>query len=140
MAHDILIVDDQNDIRILASGILEDEGHQTRVAKNKESALKSIESRRPSLVLLDVWLQNPLEGIDILEKICEEHPLVPVVMMSGHGNIETAVSAINIGAFDFIEKPFTAERLILVVNRAIETATLKRENEELKKKVGGETS
>ena len=137
MAHDILIVDDQRDICILASGILEDEGHETRVAEDKSTAFKLIESRRPSLVLLDVWLQDPLEGMEILKKICEEHPSVPVVMMSGHGNIETAVSAINIGAFDFIEKPFTAERLIMVVGRAIENAALKRENAELKKKVGG---
>jgi len=138
MAHDILIVDDQDDIRILAAGILEDEGHQARVASDREAAFASIESRRPSLVLLDIWLSDPLEGIIILEKICAEHPTVPVVMMSGHGNIETAVSAINIGAFDFIEKPFTADRLILVVNRAIENAALKRENAELKKQVGGE--
>ena len=138
MAYDILIVDDQDDIRILAAGILEDEGHQTRVARDREDALVAIESRRPSLVLLDIWLTDPLEGINILETICAEHPTVPVVMMSGHGNIETAVKAINIGAFDFIEKPFTADRLILVVNRAIENSVLKRENAELKRRVGGE--
>jgi two-component system nitrogen regulation response regulator NtrX len=138
MAHDILIVDDQDDIRILAASILEDEGHQTRGASNREDALLSIVSRRPSLVLLDIWLKEPLEGIEILKIICTEHPTVPVVMMSGHGNIETAVSAINIGAFDFIEKPFTSDRLVLVVNRAIENTILKRENAELKKRVGGE--
>jgi two-component system nitrogen regulation response regulator NtrX len=138
MMHDILIVDDQDDIRFLAAGILEDEGHQTRGASNREAALNSIISRRPSLVLLDVWLKDPLEGIEILEIICAEHPTVPVVMMSGHGNIETAVSAISKGAFDFIEKPFTADRLLLVVNRAIENTKLKRENAELKKRVGGE--
>lgn len=138
MAHDILIVDDQDDIRMLAAGILEDEGHQTREANSRETALQSIISRRPSLVLLDIWLNDPLEGIEILKIICAEHPTVPVVMMSGHGNIETAVSAINIGAFDFIEKPFTADRLILVVNRAVENAILKRENAELKKRVGGD--
>jgi two-component system nitrogen regulation response regulator NtrX len=138
MMHDILIVDDQDDIRFLAAGILEDEGHQTRGASNRKAALNSIVSRRPSLVLLDVWLKDPLEGIEILKIICDEHPTVPVVMMSGHGNIETAVSAISIGAFDFIEKPFTADRLILVVNRAIENTKLKRENAELKKRFGGE--
>ncbi len=138
MMHDILIVDDQDDIRFLAAGILEDEGHQTRGAIDRETALNSIISRRPSLVLLDVWLKNPLEGIEILKVICAEHPTVPVVMMSGHGNIEMAVSSINIGAFDFIEKPFTADRLLLVVNRAIENTKLKRENAELKKRVGGE--
>ena len=138
MIHDILIVDDQDDIRFLAAGILEDEGHQTRGASNRETAFNSIISRRPSLVLLDIWLKDPLEGIEILKIICAEHPTVPVVMMSGHGNIETAVSAINIGAFDFIEKPFTADRLLLVVNRAIENTKLKRENAELKKRFGGE--
>jgi len=136
--RDILIVDDQADIRILAAGILEDEGHETRIAHDSESAFSSIASRRPSLVLLDIWLQNPREGLDILEKLCVEHPTLPVVMMSGHGNIETAVKAINIGAFDFIEKPFTADRLILVVDRAIENVKLKRENADLKLRVGGE--
>ena len=136
--RDILIVDDQADIRILAAGILEDEGYETRIAHDSESAFSSIASRRPSLVLLDIWLQNPREGLDILEKLCLEHPALPVVMMSGHGNIETAVKAINIGAFDFIEKPFTADRLILVTDRAIENAKLKRENADLKLRVGGE--
>ena len=140
MAHDILIVDDQDDIRLLAAGILEDEGHETRGAPDRETALSAIFSRRPSLVLLDIWLNDPLEGIEILKLISSEHPSIPVVMMSGHGNIETAVSAINIGAFDFIEKPFTADRLILVVNRAIENANLKRENAELKQRVGGEVN
>lgn len=138
MAHDILIVDDQDDIRLLAAGILEDEGHQTRGAHDRATALSLIETRRPSLVLLDIWLESPLEGMEILETICTTHPNVPVVMMSGHGNIETAVSAINIGAFDFIEKPFTADRLILVVNRAIENADLKRENAELRLRAGGD--
>jgi two-component system, NtrC family, nitrogen regulation response regulator NtrX len=138
MAHDILVVDDQDDIRFLAAGILEDEGHQTRGAHDHASALASIESRRPSLVLLDIWLESPLEGMEILQSICNDHPSLPVVMMSGHGNIETAVEAINIGAFDFIEKPFTADRLLLVVSRAIENAELKRENAELKRRAGGE--
>jgi len=138
--HDILIVDDQNDIRLLAAGILQDEGHQTREAIDCQTALESIESRRPSIVLLDIWLNDPLEGIEILKIICAEHPNLPVVMMSGHGDIETAVSSINIGAFDFIEKPFTADRLILVINRAIENSNLKRENEDLKKQIGGDVN
>jgi two-component system nitrogen regulation response regulator NtrX len=138
MSYDILIVDDQADIRRLASDILEDEGYQTRDAADRVTALAAIETRRPTIVLLDIWLKSPLEGIDILKIICAQHPNVPVVMMSGHGNIETAVSAINIGAFDFIEKPFTSDRLILVVQRAIENAELKRENEELKKQTGGD--
>ncbi|MFL2782831.1 MAG: sigma-54-dependent transcriptional regulator [Rhodospirillales bacterium] len=136
--RDILIVDDQADIRILAAGILEDEGYETRIAHNSKSAFSSVASRRPSLVLLDIWLQDPKEGLEILEKLCLEHPTLPVVMMSGHGNIETAVKAINIGAFDFIEKPFTADRLILVIDRALENAKLKRENADLKLRVGGE--
>ena len=140
MVHDILIVDDQEDIRLLAAGIFEDEGHQTRGALDSISAFASIESRRPSLVLLDIWLQSPLEGMEILQRICTEHPTLPVVMMSGHGNIETAVSAISIGAFDFIEKPFTADRLLLVARRAIENAALKRENVELKRRTGGESN
>jgi two-component system nitrogen regulation response regulator NtrX len=140
MVHDILIVDDKEDIRLLAAGIFEDEGHQTRGAFDSISAFASIESRRPSLVLLDIWLQSPLEGMEILQRICTEHPTLPVVMMSGHGNIETAVSAISIGAFDFIEKPFTADRLLLVARRAIENAALKRENVELKRRTGGESN
>ncbi|MGY8999783.1 MAG: nitrogen assimilation response regulator NtrX [Rhodospirillales bacterium] len=140
MVHDILIVDDQEDIRLLAAGIFEDEGHQTRGAFDSISAFASIESRRPSLVLLDIWLKSPLEGMEILQRICTEHPTLPVVMMSGHGNIETAVSAISIGAFDFIEKPFTADRLLLVARRAIENAALKRENVELKRRTGGESN
>ena len=140
MAHDILIVDDQADIRMLAAGILEDEGHQTREAHDRSSALASIESRRPNLVLLDIWLESPLEGMEILETICTVHPSVPVVMMSGHGNIETAVSAIKKGAYDFIEKPFKTDRLILVVRRAIEAYRLRRENSELRLRAGDDTT
>jgi len=139
MAHDILIVDDEADIRMLTAGVLEDEGHETREAHDSTAALAAIEARRPNLVLLDIWLEgSQLDGMEILETICTVHPEVPVVMMSGHGNIETAVSAINLGAFDFIEKPFTSDRMILVVNRAIENARLKRENAELRKRAGGE--
>ena len=132
MAHDILI-DDEADIRMLTAGILEDEGYQTREANDSVSALGAVEARQPSLVLLDIWLEgSPSDGMEVLAQIRESPLRVPVVMISGHGNIETAVSAINIGASDFIEKPFTADRLILVVKRAVETAKLRRENEELR--------
>ncbi len=140
MAHDILIVDDEADIRALTSGILEDEGYQPREAADSASALASIETRRPSLVLLDIWLQgSELDGLEILEAIKKDHPALPVVMMSGHGTIETAVKAISLGASDFIEKPFKADRLILEIKRAIETARLMRENEELRLRAGGES-
>jgi len=137
MAYDILIVDDEADIRVLTSGILEDEGYQTREAANSTEALESIKTRRPSLVLLDIWLQgSQLDGLGILEAIKAEHTDLPVVMMSGHGTIETAVSALKIGAYDFIEKPFKTDRLIMILERAIESTRLKRENEELKVKAG----
>ena len=140
MAHDILIVDDESDIRGLTSGILEDEGFQTREAGNSTAALASIEARRPSLVLLDIWLQgSELDGLEILRAIKDDHPTVPVLMMSGHGTIETAVAAIKDGAYDFIEKPFTANRMILLVERAIEAARLRRENEELRLRAGTDT-
>ena len=139
MAYDILIVDDESDIRMLTAGILQDEGHHTRDAQDSAGALSIIESRRPNLVLLDIWLEgSELDGMDILERLNHDHPNLPVVMMSGHGNIETAVKTINLGAYDFIEKPFTADRMIFAVNRAIEAAVLRRENEELRLRVGGE--
>jgi two-component system nitrogen regulation response regulator NtrX len=139
MAHDILIVDDEADIRRLIAGILQDEGYGTREAADGRSALDALKARRPSLVILDVWLQNSeLDGLDLLAIIKREHPLVPIVMISGHGTIETAVSAIKLGAYDFVEKPFKADRLLLVVERAIEAARLKRENEELRLRAGSE--
>ncbi|OHC74316.1 MAG: sigma-54-dependent Fis family transcriptional regulator [Rhodospirillales bacterium RIFCSPLOWO2_12_FULL_58_28] len=139
MAHDILIVDDESDIRTLVSGILEDEGYLPREAADGAEALAGIETRRPSLVLLDIWLQgSKLDGIGILEIIKNNHPDLPVVMMSGHGTIETAVKAINLGAYDFIEKPFKSDRLIMIITRAVETARLKRENEELRRRAGAE--
>jgi len=139
MAHEILIVDDEDDIRVLTAGILQDEGYQTRDAADGTEALEAIEARRPSLVLLDIWLEgSKLDGMQILESLSHEHPSVPVVMMSGHGTIETAVAAINLGAYDFIEKPFNADRVILAVRRAIEAAQLKRENEELRLRAGGD--
>jgi two-component system, NtrC family, nitrogen regulation response regulator NtrX len=133
MAHDILIIDDEADIRELVAGILEDEGFGTRTARDSDSAIAEISARRPSMVFLDIWLQgSKLDGLQLLDIIKMDHPEVPVVMISGHGNIETAVAAIKKGAYDFIEKPFKADRLILVANRALETSRLKREVRELK--------
>jgi two-component system nitrogen regulation response regulator NtrX len=133
MANDILIVDDEADIRDLVAGILDDEGFKTRTARDSDTALAEVSSRRPNLIFLDIWLQgSKLDGLQLLEQIKREHPEVPVVMISGHGNIETAVAAIKRGAYDFIEKPFKADRLILVANRALETSRLKREVRELK--------
>src|SRR5262249_23482452 len=122
MASDIVIVDDEADIRELVSGILEDEGYMTRTARDSDEALTVIKARRPSLVFLDIWLQGSrLDGLQLLEAVKHEHPELPVVMISGHGNIETAVAAIKHGAYDFIEKPFKADRLVLVSTRARET-------------------
>jgi len=137
MAHDILIVDDEADIRALIAGILEDEGYSTREAGNSDAALEAIRARRPSLVIQDIWLQgSKLDGLGILAEIKRDHPDVPVVMISGHGNIETAVEAIKVGAYDFIEKPFQTDRLLIIVSRAIEAANLKRENKELRLRAG----
>jgi two-component system nitrogen regulation response regulator NtrX len=139
MAHDILIVDDEADIRMLIGGVLRDEGYTTRDAADSEEALAAIHTRQPTLVILDIWLQNsPLDGIEILRQVHAEMASVPVVMISGHGTIETAVEAIKIGAYDFIEKPFKSDRLLLVVARAIEAAQLRRENAELRLRAGGE--
>lgn len=133
MAHDILIVDDEADIRELISGILGDEGFETRVAENAENAAMEIEARRPSLMILDIWLHNSsMDGIEFLKYIKKQYPDLPVIMISGHGNIETAVVSIKMGAFDFIEKPFKADHLIHLVTRATETQRLQRENEELR--------
>src|ERR1700675_3346199 len=133
MSSDILIVDDEADIRDLVAGILEDEGFITRTARDSDSALTEIANRRPHLVFLDIWLQgSKLDGLQLLEQVKKDHADVPVVMISGHGNIETAVAAIKRGAYDFIEKPFKSDRLILVATRALETSRLKREVKELK--------
>jgi two-component system, NtrC family, nitrogen regulation response regulator NtrX len=133
MASDILIVDDEADIRDLVAGILDDEGFATRTARDSDSALAEIGNRRPSLVFLDIWLQgSKLDGLQLLEQVKRDHADLPVVMISGHGNIETAVAAIKRGAYDFIEKPFKSDRLILVATRALETSRLKREVKELK--------
>src|ERR1041384_7777427 len=133
MASDILIVDDEADIRDLVAGILDDEGFSTRTARDSDSALAEISNRRPHLVFLDIWLQgSKLDGLQLLDALKQDHPELPIVMISGHGNIETAVSAIKRGAYDFIEKPFKADRLLLVAERALENSRLKREVRELK--------
>ena len=139
MAHDILIVDDEADIRMLIAGVLKDEGYATREAADTAQTLAAIQARQPTLVILDIWLQGGgLEGIEILKQLRVEMPSVPVVMISGHGTIETAVEAIKLGAYDFLEKPFKSDRLLLVVERAIEAAQLRRENEELRLRAGGD--
>jgi len=133
MATDILVVDDEADIRDLVAGILEDEGYSVRTAKSADDAIAAIQSRRPHLVLLDIWLEGSrLDGLALLDVIKGEYPDMPVVMISGHGTIETAVAAIRRGAYDFIEKPFNADRLVLVAGRAIETLRLRREVKSLK--------
>lgn len=135
MAADILIVDDEADIRELVSGILEDEGHRTRLARDSDEALRIIEERRPQLVILDIWLQGSrLDGLEVLSVIKRTYPELPVVIISGHGNVETAVTAIKRGAYDYIEKPFKADRLVLVTLRALEASSLKREVRELKER------
>src|SRR5437763_12459870 len=133
MTSDILIVDDEADIRELVAGILQDEGYVTRTARDSDDALNSVATRRPNLIFLDIWLQGSrLDGLQLLETVKQQHPDLPVVMISGHGNIETAVAAIKQGAYDFIEKPFKADRLVLVADRALENQRLKREVKALK--------
>ncbi len=140
MALDILVVDDERDIRELVAGVLEDEGYQTRDAGDSDAALEAIAARRPSLVLLDVWLQGSrLDGLELLDEIKRRDPSIPVLVISGHGNLDTAVAAIRRGASDFIEKPFEAERLLLMVARATETERLRREVASLRATVGRET-
>ncbi|MGU3391383.1 nitrogen assimilation response regulator NtrX [Sphingomonas sp. M1A8_2b] len=140
MALDILVVDDERDIRELVAGVLEDEGYDTRDAGDSDSALEAIAARRPSLVLLDVWLQGSrLDGLELLDEIKRRDPSIPVLVISGHGNLDTAVAAIRRGASDFIEKPFEAERLLIMVARATETERLRREVASLRATVGRET-
>ncbi|MEG3122544.1 nitrogen assimilation response regulator NtrX [Sphingomonas sp. GB1N7] len=137
MALDILIVDDERDIRELVSGVLEDEGYDARTAADSDAALEAIAARRPSLVLLDVWLKDSkLDGLDLLDEMKRRDPSIPVLVISGHGNLDTAVAAIRRGAVDFIEKPFEAERLLLMVARATENERLRREVATLRAFVG----
>jgi two-component system nitrogen regulation response regulator NtrX len=140
MAHEILIVDDEPDIRLLLDGLLRDEGYDTRLAGDSDAAIAAFRARRPSLVVLDVWLQGSrLDGLGILKALHREEPHVPVVMISGHGTIEMAVTAIQQGAYDFLEKPFQTDRLLLVLRRALESARLRAENAELRLRAGPET-
>lgn len=137
MAVDILIVDDEKDICDLIAGILSDEGFEARSAHDSESALQEIEARLPSLMILDIWLQgSKRDGLEILELVKSRHKDLPVIMISGHGNVETAVAAIKLGAYDFIEKPFQTDHLLHLVERATEADKLRRENRELKKRMG----
>lgn len=133
MASDILIVDDEADIRELVAGILSDEGHGTRTASDADSALAEIARRRPSLVFLDIWMQGSrLDGLALLDEVKKQYDDLPIIMISGHGNIETAVSAIKRGAYDYIEKPFKSDRLVLVAERALEASSLRREVKSLR--------
>ncbi len=137
MALEILIVDDEADIREAISGILVDEGYATRTAADSDTALAAIADRRPSLLILDIWLSgSKLDGLELLDLIKSRDPSLAVVVISGHGNIETAVAAIKRGAYDFIEKPFQADDLLLTVRRATEAERLRRENEELRERAG----
>ena len=140
MAREILIVDDEADIRVHLAGILSDEDYAAREASNSAEALEAVRSRLPSLVILDIWLhESELDGLELLKVLMRDYPNLPLVMISGHGTIEMAVNAIQQGAYDFIEKPFKADRLLLVVQRAIEAAQLKQENAELRLRAGPET-
>lgn len=140
MAHDILVVDDEADIRDLVAGILQDEGYEARKAADADSALTELLARFPTLVILDIWLNgSSLDGMALLQRVLSDHPDLPVIMISGHGNIETAVAAIKAGAYDYIEKPFKADRLLTMVRRAVESAKLRRENRELRLRGGPET-
>ena len=139
MALEVLVVDDEADIRELVSGVLEDEGYAVRTAADSDSTLDAVEERRPSMVLLDVWLQGSrMDGLQLLQEIKKRDSTIPVLMISGHGNLDTAVAAVREGAVDFIEKPFEAERLLYLVDRATETDRLRRENETLRQQVGQE--
>ncbi len=132
---DILIVDDERDIRELISDILEDENYPTRLAANSEECMAAINTEPPALMILDIWLKDSrMDGIDILKATKRDNPGIPIVIISGHGNIEIAVAAIKQGAYDFIEKPFNIDQLMVVIGRAMETSRLRRENVELKRR------
>jgi two-component system, NtrC family, nitrogen regulation response regulator NtrX len=133
---DVLVVDDESDIRSIISDILEEEGYSPRVAKDSREAFDEINKKVPNAIILDIWLQNSdLDGLSMLEQIKKKYPLLPVVIISGHGTIQTAVSAIKLGAYDYIEKPFTHSKLMIVLKRACEVARLKKENLDLKSKI-----
>src|SRR5579875_2426347 len=133
MASDVLVVDDEVDIRDLVAGILSDEGYSVRTASSSEEALAAVRARKPALLILDIWMAGGgMDGLELLDMVKALDPDLPVIMISGHGNIETAVSAIKRGAYDFLEKPFKSDRLLLIVERALEAATLKRENRRLR--------
>ncbi len=141
MNKNILIVDDELDIRTLLKGVLEDEGYSCHQAKNSDEALTIVNQSMPNLVLLDVWLEDStLDGIGILETLVKSNPELPIVMMSGHGTIETAVSAIKLGAYDFIEKPFDIDLILMAIGRALEVGNLKKENRELRAKANNANS
>ncbi|MYH59624.1 MAG: sigma-54-dependent Fis family transcriptional regulator, partial [Boseongicola sp. SB0675_bin_26] len=132
---DILIVDDEEDIRTLISDILGDEGFDTRMAANSEEAMAELNRESPGLMILDIWLKDSrMDGIDILKATKRDNPDIPIIIISGHGNIEIAVAAIKQGAYDFIEKPFNIDQLLVVISRAMETSRLRRENSELRRK------
>ena len=134
-APEVLVVDDEADIRELIAGILSDEGYETRLAKDADGALAAVRARQPAIVVLDIWLQGSrIDGLAVLEEIKRDCPDLPVIVISGHGTIETAVAAIKRGAYDFIEKPFKSDRLLILVERALESAKLRRENEELRQR------
>jgi two-component system nitrogen regulation response regulator NtrX len=133
MAADVLVVDDEADIRELVAGILSDDGYAVRTANDSESALAAIRARKPALLVLDIWMQGGgMDGLELLDLVKTLDADLPVIMISGHGNIETAVSAIKRGAYDFLEKPFKSDRLLLLVERALEAANLRRENRRLR--------
>src|SRR4029078_2333215 len=139
MALEVLVVDDEADIRELVSGVLEDEGYEVRNTADSMANLEALEDRRPSMVLLDVWLQGSrLDGLQLLQEIKRRDPTVPVLMISAHANLNPAVAAVREGALDFIEKPFEAERLLYLVGKATETDRLRRENVALRAQVGVE--
>ena len=140
MKNDILIVEDESDIREMIAGILDDEGHSTRQTSTSEAALDAVNKRQPSLVVLDVWLKGSgMDGIELLDKLKTSYPNLPVIIISGHGTVETAVSAIRKGAYDYIVKPFKSEKLIVTVSRALENARLRQENEDLKGRAQADT-
>ncbi|QCE35030.1 sigma-54-dependent Fis family transcriptional regulator [Acetobacteraceae bacterium] len=139
MSAEILIVDDEPDIRFLLKGVLEDEGYQASVSAGSKEALVLFHKRRPALIILDIWLEHSeLDGLELLKIFAQEAPEVPVVMISGHGSIETAVASLRDGAYDFIEKPFQTEHLLSIVRRGLEASRLQRENAELRHRTGAD--